>query len=473
MDVKSNKFIPAAQIAIADPALQAAVAHSTHNAAAGRVKVLFAYGEEHGEALRQQAAEAKRRALRDLPDLLERAEATMQANGIHVRWAVDGAEVAHHVLDIIHHHHARRVVKVKSMLSEEIELNHALFADGLDVVETDLGEYIVQLAHEPPRHLVGPALHLSKESIRDLFMRELDMPSTDDAEAMTRFARVLLRRAFLEAEVGISGGNFLIAETGTVCISTNEGNGRMVTTQPPVHIAIVGIEKIVATVEDFVTLSQILPRSSTGQPMTVYTHMINGPRGDEPDGPEHVYVILVDNGRSAIYGTEYAEVLSCIRCGACLNACPVYRTTGGHAYGSPYSGPIGAVITPLLAGLEQAKPLPHASSLCGKCKDVCPVIIDLPRLLLDLRYDMVTHGYTPKMWVMGLRGFGIMAQSPRLWSMGTRLARFGRNNLLAQSFPPPLSAWTRHRNFPPFAPESFHQLWAKRQKTKGGRDEQS
>ncbi len=471
MEVKARDFIPAAQTALSDPALQAAVKRATDTAAQKRLATMFWAGRAHGEALRQQAAQARRRALRDLPALLEQAEATMQANGMQVLWAADGDEVRRLVLDIAQQHAVRRVVKSKSMVSEEVALNHALHDHGIDVLETDLGEFIVQLSGETPSHIVTPVIHKSKETIRDLFVRKLDMPPTDDAEAMTQFARRRLRRAFLEADMGISGGNFIIAETGALCLVTNEGNGRMVTTLPRVHVALVGIEKVIATVEDYATLTQILPRSSTGQTMTVYTQMIHGPRGADDDGPEHVYVILVDNGRSDIYASGYAEALACIRCGACLNACPVYEATGGHAYGWVYSGPIGAVITPLLTGLENASPLPHASSLCGLCKEVCPVDIDLPRMLLDLRHDLDEAGHTPPAWKWGIHGWALVARSPRLFGLAARAAGLGGRFLPpSPPLPPPLNGWTRTRDLPSFAPKSFRQLWADRQKAKNRHD---
>lgn len=461
MKVKSNDFIPLSSIAVRDEQLGQAVANATRIAYDNRLQTLFSNGREHGEALRVQAAEAKRRALRKLPDLLEQAEANMQANGIEVLWAEDAAEVGQHVIEIAQRHDVRKVTKSKSMVTEEVALNHDLEAQGIEVVETDLGEYIIQLGKETPSHIIAPIIHKSKTDVRDMFVRELGMTPTDDAAEMTYFARQQLRQHFLTADMGISGGNFVIAETGTICLVTNEGNGRMVTTLPRVHVAIVGIEKLVETVDDYATLTQILARSSTGQAMPVYTHMINGPRRDgDPDGPEHVYVIFVDNGRSEVYNTRYVEALACIRCGACLNACPVYRQVGGHAYGWVYSGPIGAVITPLLVGLENATPLPNASSLCGLCKEVCPVIIDLPGLLLDLRDDLVKEGHNNWAWKIGMRMWSWGTRSPRLFAIGGAMARLGINRLGGKRFMQP---WTKHRDFPDLAPKSFRQLWKERQ----------
>ncbi len=464
MKVDSNNFIPLADIALHSPDLQAAVTKGTTNAYTKRLSAMFAFGNEHGEAMRQQAAEARRRALRCLPELLERAEANMTANGMTVLWAEDAEEVRRHVLAIAKQHQTRLVVKSKSMISEEVELNHALEENGLTVVETDLGEYILQVNNEAPSHLIAPVIHRTKSEIRDILMR-VGMPATDDAREMTKFARDKLRRDFLQGDMGVSGGNFIIADTGTLCLVTNEGNGRMVTALPPVHVAIVGFEKVIESLEDYATLTQILPRSATGQPMTVYTQMLNGPRrADEADGPEHVYVILVDNGRSNIYLNEkYVEALACIRCGACLNACPVYQVTGGHAYGWVYAGPIGAVITPLLTGLENATPLPNASSLCGKCKQVCPVDIDLPRMLLDLRNDLVETGQDDTLWRLALKMWAIGNRSPRLFALGGTAARLGMKVMPGKGLPGPLGGWTKYRDFPSFAPKSFHQLWKERQ----------
>jgi L-lactate dehydrogenase complex protein LldF len=474
MDVKSSAFVSLAEIAIADPDLQFAVKKGTTTAVNKRLNAMFADGETHGEALRQQAAEAKRRALRDLPQLLERAEANMTANGIQVLWANDGAEVTRHVIAIAQQHHVKTIAKAKSMVSEEIGLNHVLEAQGYRVVETDLGEFIVQLNNETPSHLVTPIIHKTKESIRDVMVREINMPHTDDAQEMAMFAREYMRDVFLQADMGITGGNFIIAETGSICLVTNEGNGRMCTTLPKVHVAIIGIEKIVETVDDYATLTQVLPRSGTGQVMTVYTQMINAPcQAKDPDGAEHVYVILVDNGRSDIYATDYAEALACIRCGACLNACPVYQSTGGHAYGWVYSGPIGAVITPLLKGLENATPLPQASSLCGRCKQVCPVDIDLPRMLIDLRRDSVKKGYTGSAWDISMKLWAIGFSNPRFYTLGGFMARntanpiFGRKSSVIKNLPGPLSAWTHYRDFPKFARKSFREMWQDRQTRKG------
>ena len=462
VEIQSNDFIALADIALHNPDLQHAVGSGTRGGYQKRTETMFAHSHEHGEHMRQQAAEAKRRALRKLPDLLETAERNLQANGWKVEWAEDAAEANQLVLDIAQRHAVETVTKSKSMLSEELGVNHALEAAGLRVVETDLGEYIIQLNNETPSHIVAPVMHKTKAEIRDIFVRELDMEPTDDAEQMVAFARKMLREDFLNADMGISGGNFLIAETGSIGLVMNEGNGRMCTSMPRVHVALVGIEKLVETVEDYAMLTQVLPSSSTGQKLTVYTNILNGPgRADEGDGPQHSYVILVDNGRSEIYGSDYAEALTCIRCGACQNACPVYRSTGGHAYGWVYGGPIGAVLTPLLVGLENATPLPHASSLCGSCKQVCPVDIDLPRMLLDLRWDLVRGGHSKAGWDMAMKMWAVGMTSPARFSLGGRAARVGQQ-VMGDYMPGLLGNWSKHRDFPDFAAKPFRQLWKER-----------
>jgi L-lactate dehydrogenase complex protein LldF len=467
---QANNFVSLAQVAIHDAELQKAVAFGTHSGFTKCLAARFAAGETHGQAIRRQAAAIRRHSLNHLPDLLEQAEATMQANGIEVLWAADGDEANRHVLEIARRHEVRSVVKSKSMVTEEIGLNHALETAGIDVLETDLGEYIVQLGGETPSHIVVPIIHKTKESIRDLLVERAGMPITDEAEEMARFARETLRRLFLAADMGVSGGNFIVAETGSIGLVSNEGNARLVTSLPRVHVALVGIEKIVPTLADYATLTQVLPRSATGQALTVYTHLINGPRRtDETDGPDHVSVILVDNGRSRIFDSGYCEALACIRCGACLNGCPVYQTTGGHAYGWVYPGPIGAVITPLLTGLENASPLPFASSLCGVCKEVCPLDIDIPRMLLDLRHDWVESGEGDALWSTGMKVWAWGMGSPGVFNMGGRAAALA-GRVMPSRLPGPLKGWTDYRTPPAFAIKPFRRLWRERQEDN---DEQS
>jgi L-lactate dehydrogenase complex protein LldF len=401
--------------------------------------------------------------------LLEKMEANITARGGNVLWATDAAEANQHVLEICRRHNLKFGVKSKSMVTEELSLVPFLAENGVDMLETDLGEVVVQVDESHPSHIVTPIMHMTKEKVHDLFVEKLNMePMTGpvDPKTMTKFARKLLRHKYLEADFGITGGNFMIAETGTLVICTNEGNGRLSTGLPNVHIALVGIEKIVPTWEDFGTLVQTLPRASTGQRLTVYCNMFNGPAQDEGDGPEHYYLILVDNGRSDNYGTEYTEALACIRCGACLNTCPVYQNVGGHAYGSVYPGPIGAVITPLLMGKENASPLPFASSLCGACKSACPVDINIPDMLLMLRRDL--EDTQEDYWKVGMKAWSFSFSHPLLYEVGAKVSSAATTAYTQaldtdklEYLPPPLDGWTNHRDFPPFAGESSHDWWRK------------
>jgi L-lactate dehydrogenase complex protein LldF len=460
MKITSNDFIPAAHVAVMDADLRAAVLRATTNASDGRIATMYEAGYAHGEAVRAWSASAKRRALMRLPDLLEQAEANLMENGVHVLWAETAVEACRHVLDIAERHQVGSVVKSKSMISEEIGLNDVLAESGIDVVETDLGEYILQLDEEPPSHIVTPVIHKSKADVSELFVRKLGMTPTDDTHTMAMHIRQLMRSRFLSANMGISGGNFIVAETGTLGLVTNEGNGRMVTSLPKVHVALVGIEKIVESLMDFAVLTQVLPRSATGQRMTVYTHMINGPRQtSDEDGPEDLYVILVDNGRTRIYDSDYVDALACIRCGACMNACPVYRSVGGHVYGWVYPGPIGAVVTPLLQGLDNAKPLPNASSLCGACKQVCPVDIDLPSMLLSLRYDLYRKGDKGGFLGLVLKLWSWVAASPKLFELAGRAAHLLLGRSPPSRLPGPVGGWTKYRALPAFADRPFRRQW--------------
>ncbi len=460
--------------ALANPHLKTALSRSTIRLSTARVNALSAV---EGQRLRNQTRQMKEDVLRRLPELLEQFEANVIANGGQVHWARDAAEANRIILDIARQANVQKVVKAKSMATEEIHLNDALEAAGITPIETDLGEYIIQLAGEPPSHIVAPVVHKRLEDIAQLFQEKLDMPPTFDPEAMCSIARVKLRQEFLTAEMGVSGCNFGIAETGTVCIVTNEGNGRMTSTLPKVYVALMGIEKLVPTVEDAFLQFQALTRSSTGQQCSVYLSMTSGPRkvGDA-DGPSEFHVVLLDNGRSEMLARGYGEALLCIRCGACLNVCPVYREIGGHAYGSTYSGPIGAVISPLLpAPVTDSHKLPYASSLCGACRDACPVKIDLPRLLLDLRADAVEEGHTSWFDKQSMQGFLWAMQDRRRYEAAGKLGSFATQLLAALSggtiktLPPPLSGWTRSRNFPTLAKQSFREQWAARLDAKTAR----
>jgi L-lactate dehydrogenase complex protein LldF len=337
------------------------------------------------EDLRRSAAAARRRVLRSLPDLLARlADAVEKAGGV-VTFAADAAEANRYVTGLALSRGARLVAKSKSMITEEIGLNAALEAEGIEVVETDLGEWLLQLAGEPPSHIVAPAVHMTHADIARLLHEHGRAEPEGTPEELTAYARARLRERFLAADIGVSGCNFAVAETGTVCLVTNEGNGRMVTSLPPVHVAVMGMERVVDDWDQLDLMMSLLPRAATGQDLSVYTTMVTGPRRpDEVDGPDEFHLVILDNGRSRLLGSEFAEMLSCIRCGACLNVCPVYRRIGGHAYGSVYSGPMGAVLSPLLFGGEACE-LRLASSLCAACYEVCPVMIPLQDLLLGLR----------------------------------------------------------------------------------------
>lgn len=463
MKNQSNNFVALAEIAIEDGSVPQAVGKGTRTAYGRRITAMYGAGHEHGEKMRQQAAEAKRRSLRQLPDLLEQAEKTLAENGFTVLWAENAEQARQLVLDIAKEHGTQSIAKSKSMATEEIALNDALIANGLDVIETDLGEYILQLNDEHPSHIVTPVIHKSKGDIRAIFQEKLDMPYIEEAEPMVAFAREKLRGRFIEADMGVTGANFIIAETGSLCLVMNEGNGRMVTTLPKTHVAVVGIEKLIANMQDYATLTQVLPRSGTGQNLTVYINIINGPCND--GGPENMYVIFLDNGRSEIYSnSKYTEALACIRCGACLNACPVYRSTGGHAYGWVYGGPIGAVITPLLQGIDKATPLPNASSLCGSCKQVCPVDIDIPRMLLDLRHDIVEQRESEFKWDVAIKSWEYVNLSAPIFEWGAKAAKLGLQVGIDKLIPNPLGEWKKYRDFPDFAPKPFRQQWRERQK---------
>lgn len=453
--------------ALSDGGLRTALDRATGRLSERRAQAMVAVDAER---LDDEARAIREDAIAHLPNLLEQLERNLTANGCQVHWARDAAEAAQTVRGIARERQVRRVVKSKSMVTEEIGLNDVLEEAGIAVVESDLGEYIAQLADEPPSHILAPVIHKRIEDIGELFQRELGMKPTDDPADMCATARRALRSEFLRADMGISGCNFAVAETGTICIVTNEGNGRMVTSMPRVYVAVVGIEKVVRNIEDAVLLWQTASRNATGQAVSVYFSMSSGPRRPgHADGPEEMHVVLLDNGRLRILERGYADVLLCIRCSACVNACPVYREIGGHAYGeTPYSGPIGAVLTPLLAeDMSSACELPYASSLCGLCRDVCPVKIDLPRLLLDLRRDLTDSGASSTLERAASRSYAhTMLRAPR-YERATRAARwlgrlFARGRETLSALPPPFSAWTRTRDFPTPPSKSFRELWRER-----------
>lgn len=458
-------FTQAAFVALNDIQLQTALDRGTTRAVNGRIGAMIE--TSNADALRRQARHARERALNDLPNLLEQLERNINANGGHVLWARNGDEANQLILDLCKANNVKRVTKGKSMVTEESGLNHVLEKHGIEINESDLGEYIIQLAGHTPSHIVFPMLHMTKEATAELLHDKLGMPLTDNPEEMTRFVRGVMRQKYLEADMGISGVNFAIAETGTIITVENEGNNRLSCSAPRIHVAVMGLEKVLATWSDWVTLAQLLPRSATGQRMTVYTNLMSGPKREgEPDGPELFYLLILDNGRSKIFGSEYAESLACIRCGACLNACPVYQNIGGHAYGWVYPGPIGSIVSPLLLGITAAPKLPYASSLCGACQAACPVEINIPDMLLKLRRDLVEAGDASLGWRIGMKLWRIVMKSPGLYRFGGKFAGLAMRVLAKDgkinSLPPPLSAWTKNRDFQPFATQSFRERFAKR-----------
>jgi L-lactate dehydrogenase complex protein LldF len=454
--------------ALQDQALQTALGRATTRFVANRAGALQALAD--ADRLRDQARAVRAKALAHLDELLVQLAENVERRGGHVCWAGDGEAARRYIVELAHARGVKLIVKSKSMAAEEIHLNQALEAAGLEVAETDLGEFIIQLSGETPSHIIAPAIHKTREQVMELFSRHLGMPPTDDIPTMTRAARQALRQRFLRAEMGVSGVNFGVAESGAVVLVTNEGNGRLTTTAPRIHVAVMGIERVVESLDDLGVLLQVLARSATGQKLSVYTNLVSGPaRPGEPDGPDEFHLVLLDNGRSTILGGQYAESLMCIRCGACLNACPVYQSIGGHAYGGVYSGPIGAILTPLLEPeLRDVHYLPQASSLCGACQAACPVRIAIPDMLLRLRADAVAAGKTNPVERMAIAGWKTTMLNPSLYRASGRLASratrlIGRKGRIRR-LPPPLSAWTRRRDFPTFAPKSFQELWEQRQR---------
>ena len=469
MEIRSMHFKARAGQKLADVVLQDNLKKAKSKFVGMRARAIVELDDF--EATRESAKELRNRVLDNLDLWLEKFEQQAISTGATVLWAKDGAEVCRQVVEIGRRHDVKKATKSKSMLSEEAGLNQALEAAGIQPVETDLGEYILQINdNEAPSHIIAPVFHKSKEEISALFARTHHLPAKDDIQAMTREAREVLRPHFLSAEMGISGGNFLVAETGSVALVTNEGNGRMVTTLPKVHVVITGIEKVIPTLEDLATLMRLLPRSATGQSISNYFSLLTGVKKPaESDGPEHLYFILVDNGRADIVGGEFAEMLRCIRCGACMNHCPIYQAVGGHAYGWVYPGPMGSVLTPLFTGLENAIDLPHAATLCNQCGVVCPVKIPLPELLRKLREKQVDLGLRPINERLALRAWSWVAQRPRLYALASRLgvrylkwlAHDGKRNdrIRILGVAP---EWTLGRDFPAPEGKTFRELYAEK-----------
>jgi L-lactate dehydrogenase complex protein LldF len=410
------------------------------------------------ELAKIRAAALKQKTIDNLEKYLIDFEGNFTRRGGKVIWAVDSEEAIREALQIMQRVNTKTVVKAKSMVTEEIDFNHALEQNGIESIETDLGEYIVQLRNESPYHIVTPAMHLSKEDVAKTFHEKKNTPLNWSPEEITHFVRKELRNRYSKAEVGVSGGNFLIADIGAVAVTENEGNGVMSAAFPKIQIAIVGIEKVIPSLADLDLFWPLLATYGTGQQLTVYNTIYTGPKqAGETDGPEEMYVILLDNGRSTVLAeTEQRRALSCIRCGACLNACPVYQTIGGHAYGTPYSGPIGSIITPHFKGMQEFKHLSFASTLCGKCTEVCPVKIDIHKLLLLNRKQSIDQKLSPKtenwVWLFWKKA---MLKRNKMDKGGSKIKNF----MLKQFFK---KQWGNRRDLPEVAPKSFNQLWKER-----------
>ncbi|USL25841.1 LutB/LldF family L-lactate oxidation iron-sulfur protein [Priestia megaterium] len=421
------------------------------------------------EEWRALGEEIRQHTLENLDYYLEQLTDNVAKRGGHVFFAQTAEEANEYIKNVARKKQAKKVVKSKSMVTEEIHMNAALEELGCEVIETDLGEYILQVDdHDPPSHIVAPALHKNKEQIRDVFQEKLSYKKTEKPEELALHAREMLRKEFLSADIGITGCNFAIAESGSISLVTNEGNARLTTALPKTQITVMGMERIVPTFEEFEVLVSLLTRSAVGQRLTSYVTALTGPRlPGEVDGPEEFHLVIVDNGRSAILGTEFQSVLQCIRCAACVNVCPVYRHIGGHSYGSIYSGPIGAVLSPLLGGYEDYKELPYASTLCAACTDACPVKIPLHELLHKHRQRIVEkEGKSPISEKLAMKAFGLGAASSSLYTVGAKVAPAALTPFMSGSSiskgPGPLKAWTESREFPAPTKERLRDWFDKR-----------
>ena len=464
MEVTTDRFERRAKEALGDDRLRTAVQRTTRLIRGKRRDAVDAV--EDFEALRAYCGAIKAHTLDHLDVYLAQLADRVEALGGHVHFAADATEAAAIATRIATDNGVTTAVKSKSMLSEEIGLNEALERAGVTPVETDLGEYILQISDDVPSHIIAPAIHLTREGITELFHETLGTPSDADVPELTAAARQRLRQAFLDAEMGITGVNFAVAETGTIVLVENEGNIRLTTSAPRVHLAVMGLEKVIPRVADLPAFLDVLPRSASGQKASSYVSLVTGPRREgESEGPEAFHLLIVDNGRSAVLADpELRAALRCIRCGACLNACPVYSQVGGHAYGWVYPGPIGAVLDPGLLGLDVAKALPMASSLCGACGEVCPVEIPLPELLIEHRRRAVDQDLTATAEARGIGAFAYLASRPAAWDAATKVGRFGsqlftRDGYLQGAWLPVLGEWLRERDFPAPARKAFRDLW--------------
>ena len=497
--IHTDEFVDNYQKALSDPQLQRALRLATDKFTAGRGHAVAAVGEEWQD-LRDRARQIKEHAVANLDKYLDEFSNNVERLGGKVFWARDAEEANQYITDLARQRGVKLAVKSKSMMTEEVELNRAFAAAGVEPVETDLGEYIVQLAGERPSHIIAPAIHKTRGQIADLFTDKLHVERTEEIEEMTAIARKVLRDRFASAGMGVTGANFGIAETGTIVLVENEGNIRLTTSLPRVHVALMGIEKVIPRLQDLTTLLRLLPRSASGQKMSSYVSFISGvkSRPDE-EGPEELHVVILDNGRMDILANpKLRESLYCVRCGACLNVCPVYQRIGGHAYGWIYPGPIGSVLTPQLVGRERAEGLPFASSLCGACRDVCPIKINIPDMLLELRHEIKEgpvklvniESYKPEAsanpspaghnsqtgngpnplrrlskWLthtlehIGFRVWAAGMRTPERYNRAARLGRLVSQGLGDSERGLPVAAWTNTRNLPQLAQRSFRDLW--------------
>jgi len=469
MHVQSMHFKSRAAMKLADARLQKNLKKLSDKFVTARTNAIAELDDFEGT--REAAKERRNRALAQLDVWLDTFERNATARGATVLYAQTHEEAARLIVEIGRRHGVRKATKSKSMVSEEIGLNAALSAAGITPVETDLGEYILQINdNEAPSHIIAPVIHKDKDEISDLFTRVHGTPRKTEITDLTAEARQVLRAHFLSADMGISGGNFLVAETGSVAIVTNEGNEGMCTIMPPkVHVVLTGVEKVLPTLEDLATIMRLLPRSATGQSISNYFSLLSGPRREgDLDGPEHMYFVLVDAGRTGLLGGDFQDMLRCIRCGACMNHCPVYQKIGGHAYGWVYPGPMGAVLTPSYVGLDKALDLPHAATLCGQCQVVCPVKIPLPDLLLKLRERQFERGLRPWYEKAALAGWGWVARNPSAYRLGARVAArvlrwMGGERRMIRSLPM-ASGWTDQRDFPAPSGKTFMDLYRQQQR---------
>ncbi len=471
MQSTAHSFKQNAAKAVQDPQLKRSMNHVREGFINKRAKARARLPEF--EELRDAARDIKNHTLEHLDFYLERFEEKVLESGGQVHWCPTTGDARAKILEICRSAGARTVTKGKSMIGEEIAINAHLEAHGITPVETDLGEYIIQLRHEPPSHIIAPAVHLTKDLIEADFRAThthlpADRPLSEPSQLVNE-ARQVLRQRYLDADVGITGANFLIAETGSTVIVTNEGNGDLTQSLPKVHIVIASLEKVVPTLEDASTILRVLARSATGQEFSTYTTFSTGPRrAEDPDGPEEFHVVLLDNGRSAMLGSEFQEVLRCIRCGACMNHCPIYHAVGGHAYGWVYPGPIGSVLTPGLIGVDEAGQLPNASTFCGRCESVCPMRIPLPRMMRHWREREFERHLTPPAVRRWLKLWAFLARRPALYQFVTGidmrvLGALGRRKGRFRKMPL-ASGWTAHRDLPAPQGRTFQQLWAARRR---------